>query len=371
VVSGGLGRSSNSRAWTAATAKGTGTSSRRLPMRRSAILPARASCTLQAGELVGPAGGPRVGEHAGDGLRHVLHIDRLQAGAAAADQRQDWEQPGKVGKRPQQGVARTEQGARADDGGVRKRLLNHQFAAPARADVRGSRLGICADAGDEHEASNSGRGGLSRYRLGALLVHGLERHTALLDIGRDRVYDGISSGDGCGDRGLVAHVGGEHVIWFNPAVRRALSAGSGYRTATRTFAPSAARRNASRRPRNPVPPNTVIVVMALPVAFWIRSSWPSCCRGTFRSSRTWSDQLFNSSERRLARLLLLLANFGKEGKMEKVHPSIHQDILAARVGTTRSRINFFMNKFRKLGFIEYDDSGLKVHTSLLNVIVHD
>jgi CRP-like cAMP-binding protein len=83
------------------------------------------------------------------------------------------------------------------------------------------------------------------------------------------------------------------------------------------------------------------------------------------------DQLFNSSELRLARLLLLLANFGKEGKMEKILPSIHQDILAAKVGTTRSRINFFMNKFRKLGFIEYDDSGLKVHTSLLNVIVHD
>jgi CRP/FNR family cyclic AMP-dependent transcriptional regulator len=83
------------------------------------------------------------------------------------------------------------------------------------------------------------------------------------------------------------------------------------------------------------------------------------------------DQLFNSSERRLARLLLLLANFGKEGKMEKILPSINQDILAARVGTTRSRINFFMNKFRKLGFIEYDDSGLKVHTSLLNVIVHE
>jgi CRP-like cAMP-binding protein len=83
------------------------------------------------------------------------------------------------------------------------------------------------------------------------------------------------------------------------------------------------------------------------------------------------DQLFNSSERRLARLLLLLANFGKEGKMEKVLPSINQDVLAARVGTTRPRINFFMNKFRKLGFIEYDDTGLKVHTSLLNVIVHD
>jgi len=82
------------------------------------------------------------------------------------------------------------------------------------------------------------------------------------------------------------------------------------------------------------------------------------------------DQLFNSSERRLARLLLLLANFGKEGKMETVIPAINQDILAARVGTTRSRINFFMNKFRKLGFIEYN-GGLKIHTSLLNVIVHD
>jgi len=82
------------------------------------------------------------------------------------------------------------------------------------------------------------------------------------------------------------------------------------------------------------------------------------------------DQLFNSSERRLARLLLLLANYGKEGKMESVIPSISQDVLAARVGTTRPRISYFMNKFRKLGFIEYN-GGLKVHSSLLNVIVHD
>ncbi|MEA2781333.1 MAG: family transcriptional regulator, cyclic receptor protein [Rhodospirillaceae bacterium] len=82
------------------------------------------------------------------------------------------------------------------------------------------------------------------------------------------------------------------------------------------------------------------------------------------------DQLFNSSERRLARLLLLLANFGKEGKMETVIPKISQEVLAARVGTTRSRINFFMNKFRKLGFIEYN-GGLKVHSSLLNIVVHD
>jgi CRP/FNR family cyclic AMP-dependent transcriptional regulator len=82
------------------------------------------------------------------------------------------------------------------------------------------------------------------------------------------------------------------------------------------------------------------------------------------------DQLFNSSERRLARLLLLLANYGKEGKMESVIPPISQEVLAARVGTTRSRISHFMNKFRKLGFIEYG-GGLKVHSSLLNVIVHD
>ena len=82
------------------------------------------------------------------------------------------------------------------------------------------------------------------------------------------------------------------------------------------------------------------------------------------------DQLFNSSERRLARLLLLLAHFGKDGKLETVIPKISQELLAARIGTTRSRINFFMNKFRKLGFIEYNGS-LKVHSSLLRVIVHD
>ncbi len=82
------------------------------------------------------------------------------------------------------------------------------------------------------------------------------------------------------------------------------------------------------------------------------------------------DQLFNSSEKRLARVLLLLAHFGKDGRMEPVIPKISQDILAARVGTTRSRINYFMNKFRKLGFIEYNGT-LKVNSALLNVIVHD
>jgi CRP-like cAMP-binding protein len=81
------------------------------------------------------------------------------------------------------------------------------------------------------------------------------------------------------------------------------------------------------------------------------------------------DHLFNSSEKRLARILLLLASIGKEGKMETI-PRINQDVLASRVGTTRSRVNFFMNKFRKLGFIEYNGT-LKIHSSLLNVIVHD
>jgi CRP/FNR family transcriptional regulator, cyclic AMP receptor protein len=82
------------------------------------------------------------------------------------------------------------------------------------------------------------------------------------------------------------------------------------------------------------------------------------------------DQLFNSSEQRLARLLLLLANFGKEGKPEAVIPKVSQETLAEMIGTTRSRVSFFMNKFRKLGFIEYN-GGLSVHSSLLNVVLHD
>ena len=82
------------------------------------------------------------------------------------------------------------------------------------------------------------------------------------------------------------------------------------------------------------------------------------------------DQLFNSSEKRLARVLLLLANFGKEGKPEPVIPKISQETLAEIVGTTRSRISYFMNKFRKLGFIEYNGK-LEVHSSLLNVVLHD
>ncbi len=82
------------------------------------------------------------------------------------------------------------------------------------------------------------------------------------------------------------------------------------------------------------------------------------------------DQLFNSSEKRLARILLLLARFGKEGTPEDVIPKISQETLAEMVGTTRSRVSFFMNRFRKLGFIHYN-GGLQVHSSLLNVVLHD
>jgi hypothetical protein len=82
------------------------------------------------------------------------------------------------------------------------------------------------------------------------------------------------------------------------------------------------------------------------------------------------DQLFNSSEKRLARLLLLLARFGKDGQPEKVIPKISQETLAEMVGTTRSRISFFMNRFRKLGFVRYNGE-LEIHSSLLNVVLHD
>src|SRR5438093_2145310 len=83
------------------------------------------------------------------------------------------------------------------------------------------------------------------------------------------------------------------------------------------------------------------------------------------------DQLFNSSEKRLARILLLLAHFGKEDAPETVIPKISQETLADMIGTTRSRVSFFMNRFRKLGFVDYGGSGLQVHSSLLNVVLHD
>src|SRR5260370_12285033 len=81
------------------------------------------------------------------------------------------------------------------------------------------------------------------------------------------------------------------------------------------------------------------------------------------------DQLFNSSEKRLARTLLLLARYGSESEPQKVRPEVSQELLAEMIGTTRSRVNFFMNKFRKLGFIHYN-GGLQVHSSLLSVVLH-
>ena len=83
------------------------------------------------------------------------------------------------------------------------------------------------------------------------------------------------------------------------------------------------------------------------------------------------DQLFNSSEKRLARLLLLLARFGKDGVPEAVIPKISQETLAEMIGTTRSRVSYFMNRFRQLGFLNYGENGLQVHSSLLNVVLHD
>jgi CRP/FNR family transcriptional regulator, cyclic AMP receptor protein len=82
------------------------------------------------------------------------------------------------------------------------------------------------------------------------------------------------------------------------------------------------------------------------------------------------DQLFNSSEKRLARILLLLAQYGKQDESQRIIPKVSQEVLAEMVGTTRSRVNFFMNKFRKLGFIEYN-GGLKINNALMSVVLHD
>ena len=91
---------------------------------------------------------------------------------------------------------------------------------------------------------------------------------------------------------------------------------------------------------------------------------------TIRVEEDLVDQLFNSSEKRLARALLLLANFGKEGRPEPIIAKVSQETLAEMIGTTRSRVSHFMNKFRELGFIEYN-GALSVHSSLLSVVLHD
>src|SRR5246127_4504697 len=92
---------------------------------------------------------------------------------------------------------------------------------------------------------------------------------------------------------------------------------------------------------------------------------------TIRIEEDLVDQLFNSSEKRLARLLLLLANFGKESKPEPLIAKVSQETLAEMIGTTRSRVSFFMNRFRKFGFIEYNGGGMHVHSSLLSVVLHN
>jgi CRP/FNR family transcriptional regulator, cyclic AMP receptor protein len=92
---------------------------------------------------------------------------------------------------------------------------------------------------------------------------------------------------------------------------------------------------------------------------------------TIRVEADLIDQLFNSSEKRLARALLLLANFGKEGSPQPICAKVNQETLAEMIGTTRSRVSFFMNKFRHLGFIDYNGTLLNVHSSLLNVLLHD
>jgi CRP/FNR family transcriptional regulator, cyclic AMP receptor protein len=97
---------------------------------------------------------------------------------------------------------------------------------------------------------------------------------------------------------------------------------------------------------------------------------PHLLARTIRVEEDLVDQLFNSSEKRLARLLLLLANFGKDGRPEPVIAKISQETLADMVGTTRARVSYFMNKFRKLGFIDYN-GGIRVHSSLLNMVLHE
>jgi len=92
---------------------------------------------------------------------------------------------------------------------------------------------------------------------------------------------------------------------------------------------------------------------------------------TIRVEEDLVDQLFNSSEKRLARALLLLANFGKEGRPEPIIAKVSQETLADMIGTTRSRVSFFMNKFRRLGFISYDGTMLEVHSSLLSMVLQD
>jgi CRP/FNR family transcriptional regulator, cyclic AMP receptor protein len=108
----------------------------------------------------------------------------------------------------------------------------------------------------------------------------------------------------------------------------------------------------------------------VPLAWWPDPSFPHRTEYDFRIQADLIDQLFNSSEKRLARVLLLMAEFSKSGGPETHIPSITQQTLAGMIGTTRSRVSFFMNRFRKLGFIGYN-GRIRVHKSLLNVVLLD
>ena len=124
--------------------------------------------------------------------------------------------------------------------------------------------------------------------------------------------------------------------------------------------------------------DAVVLRIAQPTMFKVLQNDPIFSRlflkyileHSMRVEEDFVDQLFNSSEKRLARVLLLLANFGKKGKPQPTVPHVSQEMLADMIGTTRPRVNYFMNKFRKLGFVEYNGT-LRVHSSLLNVVLHD
>ncbi len=124
--------------------------------------------------------------------------------------------------------------------------------------------------------------------------------------------------------------------------------------------------------------DAVVLRIAQPTMFKVLQNDPTFSRlflqyvleHSLRVEEDLVDQLFNSSEKRLARVLLLLANFGKKGKPQPTIPHVSQDMLADMIGTTRPRVNYFMNKFRKLGFVDYNGT-LRVHSSLLNVVLHD
>jgi hypothetical protein len=148
-----------------------------------------------------------VSEYAGDGPRHVVDKDRLEAGIAA-NQRYYWEKAGKVSDRSKEGVARAEHGARADDCGLREVLPDHLFAASTGTDVRRTRTRIGADTRYKHKTGDTRGDSLPCHRFSPSDVHCLESRIALLDIGRDRVDDRVGPSYRVGHRYRVTHIGG-------------------------------------------------------------------------------------------------------------------------------------------------------------------